>query len=296
MQIEESSARFLRYCKEQRDLSVNTLLAYRQDLTDFIGYAGREMTTEVLDGACVLRYNASLARPRNLAPATRRRRLACVRSFCGWLKRSALITRSPFDTIDVGIRLPERLPRCVELADVRRLMRHRSILGSGPSLGVALLIATGMRVSELAALRIRDVDDASGRILIFGKGQRERIAFVTDADLLEDLRTYIRARRRNAGDDSFLLVGKKGRALSSRRLRSYVVMLGERAGVERRITPHMLRHTAATMLLEAGTDIRFVQRLLGHRSIITTQIYTHVSDGALQSAIARADVLQRLGP
>jgi integrase/recombinase XerD len=150
-----------------------------------------------------------------------------------------------------------------------------------------------MRVGELAALRVGDIDTAAGRLKIFGKGSRERTVFVTDARLRDELHAYVSERHPRARQciDSPLLVDKRGRALSAARIRRAIFLLGRTAGLRRRLTPHMLRHTAATMLLESGTDIRFVQRLLGHRSIVTTQIYTHVSDRALRMALARANIL-----
>jgi integrase/recombinase XerD len=171
-------------------------------------------------------------------------------------------------------------------------MRHRAANGIECALAIGLLLATGIRVGELAGLRLDDIDTAGGRLTILGKGGRERTVFVTDASLRDELRRYVALRHsaKRSGSNAHLLVDEHGRTLSTARIRNAIVDLARGAGVPRRVTPHMLRHTAATMLLESGTDIRFVQQLLGHRSILTTQIYAHVSDRALRAALMRANI------
>jgi integrase/recombinase XerD len=287
---------FLRYCSEEKHLSANTLAAYRQDLAEFRAHAGGARPIAKIAAADLLAYRNQLSVERGLAAATVKRRLACLRTMFAWLVRRDVLAESPFARTELRIRLPARLPRCIDSRDVRRLMRHRGAHGAEFALAIGLLLATGMRVGELAALRLSDVDAAGGRLRIMGKGSRERTVFVTDGRLRDDLRAYIQCRHRVGVQDADrpLLSDIRGHALTSARIRSAIVQLGRLAGIDRRITPHMLRHTAATMLLESGTDIRFVQRLLGHRSILTTQIYTHVSDRALQAALTRANILGNL--
>jgi integrase/recombinase XerD len=283
---------FLRYCTEEKQLSPNTINAYRQDLAEFRREITGSRLVEKIDAANILAYRNRLSAERALAPATVKRRLACLRALFAWLVRRDILDGSPFAKTELRIRLPARLPRCLDRRDLRRLMRHRTAQGPDCALAVALLLATGMRVGELASLRLGDIDTAVGRLKILGKGGRERTVFVTDGALRDELRAYVSARHAGRkGLESRLLADEQARPLSAARIRHAVVRLGRLAGVTRRLTPHMLRHTAATMLLESGTDIRFVQRLLGHRSIVTTQIYTHVSDRALQTALARANIL-----
>lgn len=293
MRVSAAADAFLRYCAEEKHLAPNTINAYRQDLVEFRCHAAGSRSVKSIGPADVLGYRNHLSLQRGLSPATVKRRLACLRAMFAWLVRRDILDASPFAKIELRIRLAARLPRCLESRDLRRLMRHRGSVGADCALATALLLATGMRVGELAALRIGDVDAAAGRLRIMGKGSRERTVFVTDARLREELRGYVIERHGPAGNpaDQRLLVDDRGRALSPARIRQAIGGLGRVAGLARRVTPHMLRHTAATMLLESGTDIRFVQRLLGHRSILTTQIYTHVSDRALQAALTRANIL-----
>ncbi len=293
MRVSAAAAAFLRYCSEEKHLAPNTINAYRQDLAEFQSYLGAPRAIARIAPADILSYRNVLSSARGLAAATVKRRLACLRALFAWLVRRDVLDASPFARTELRIRLPARLPRCLEGRDLRRLMLHRSARGADSALAIALLLATGMRVGELSTLIIGDVDSSAGRLRIFGKGSRERTVFVTDVRIREELRSYIGVRHGARGNvaERRLLVDAVGRPLSPARIRRAIAELGRIAGVSRRVTPHMLRHTAATMLLESGTDIRFVQRLLGHRSILTTQIYTHVSDRALQTAIARANVL-----
>lgn len=293
MRVSAAADAFLRYCSEEKHLSQNTLNAYRQDIAEFRSHIGGSRPVAKVGAADLLAYRNDLSAVRRLAAATVKRRLACLRTMFAWLVRRDVITDSPFARTELRIRLPARLPRCIESRDVRRLMRHRGAHGADFALAIGLLLATGMRVGELADLRLSDVDAAGGRLRIMGKGSRERTVFVTDGRLRDDLREYIKARHGGSAltAERRLLIDTRGHALTSPRIRNAIVQLGRIAGIDRRVTPHMLRHTAATMLLESGTDIRFVQRLLGHRSILTTQIYTHVSDRALQAALTRANIL-----
>jgi integrase/recombinase XerD len=293
VRVSAAAAAFLRYCAEEKHLAPNTINAYRQDLAEFARYVGQSQTLSSLGPTDILAYRNALLSNRKLAAATVKRRLACLRAMCAWFVRRDVLEASPFAKIELRIRLPARLPRCLDASDLRRLMRNRLRCGQVYGLAVALLVATGMRIGELATLRASDIDGGEGRLRILGKGSRERTVFVTDPGLRDELRSYLNTRRATAQpiQESLLLQDDRGRPLSAARIRQALLALAHIAGLTRRITPHMLRHTAATLLLESGTDIRFVQRLLGHRSILTTQIYTHVSDRALQAAIARANIM-----
>jgi integrase/recombinase XerC len=291
MHVSAAVEAFLRYCREEKHLAPNTLNAYRQDLDEFRRYIASKRRIETIAPAEILAYRNHLSAERELSPATVKRRLACLRAVFGWCARRDIVAASPFVKIELRIRLPARLPRCLESREVRRLLRRRTALGPNCGLATGLLIATGIRVGELAALRIGDIDTSAGSMRIFGKGSRERTVFVIDPALRDELRGYLGSRHAASGSERRLLIDDRGRPMSAARIRHAIVTLARTAGVQRRVTPHMLRHTAATMLLESGTDIRFVQRLLGHRSIVTTQIYTHVSDRALQAALTRANVL-----
>jgi integrase/recombinase XerD len=155
-----------------------------------------------------------------------------------------------------------------------------------------LLAATGLRVSELCSLKVGDVRNQSGEITVSGKGARERVVIIANQTVRKSLARYVEAKWRASDLEAALFLNSRGRPMTPQCLRLRLHGLVRRSSIAKPITPHMLRHTAATLLLEGGVDIRFVQRLLGHASIATTQIYTHVTDIALRNALERADVMR----
>jgi site-specific recombinase XerD len=289
MRVQRSIEAFIRHCVEERGLSINTITAYRQDLAEFVRRFNAHAELSQIAGVQIVEYTTHLSKIRLLKPATVKRRVACIRTFFRWAVEQRLRPASPFDEVSLRIRIPDRLPRCLDRRETRSLMAHRSDFGRTGGIAISLLLSTGMRVGEIANLPRSAVDCESGRIRITGKGDRERIVFVTNKHLRKELASFLSRQWRE--DHRLVLTSEKGQPMSSRAVRRLVARVGHAAGLQRRITPHMLRHTAATLLLEAGTDIRFVQRLLGHRSIVTTQIYTHVSDAALKAALTRSDFL-----
>jgi site-specific recombinase XerD len=151
-----------------------------------------------------------------------------------------------------------------------------------------------IRVGELCKLRVDDLSSDGSTVRIHGKGSRDRVAYVSDPALRRELCILVQERQRIEGSCDALFVNRFGSIMKPQSIRSRLRRRGIEVGLSRRVTPHMLRHTAATLLIETGVDIRFVQRLLGHSSIATTEIYTHVSDEALRITLERADVLATL--
>jgi integrase/recombinase XerC len=294
MKVEQVSAQFLSYCHLERHLAQHTLVAYQQDLAEFCRYFPNRPVAEIT-GDELVAYSQHLTSTRRLAPATVKRRFACVRTMFSRLVRQRAIGENPFATIDLRIRIPSRLPRCLSATEARALLLAARGASRTTRLAAVLLFATGVRVSELASIRAEDVDVEQGSVRIHGKGSRERQVFLSDENISGEIGDYI-ALEHPAGEEPIrLLLNARGRPATASCLRSRIKALGRKAGLTRTITPHMLRHTAATALIEAGVDIRFVQRLLGHQTITTTQLYTHVSDSALKAAITAANVVSQLG-
>jgi integrase/recombinase XerD len=172
---------------------------------------------------------------------------------------------------------------------VRALLQEAGRACRTTRLAAVLLFATGVRISELTSIRVEDIDLEQRSIRIQGKGNRERQVFLPDEGTTAALRQYIAIEHQPQAAADRLMVNARGRPASAACLRARIKILAQKAGLARRVTPHMFRHTTATALMEAGVDMRFVQRLLGHQSIATTQIYTHVSDRALKAAILGAN-------
>jgi site-specific recombinase XerD len=288
---------FLRVCAIERQLSGHTVQAYAGDLADFgrrlpAGLPLAEISTDL-----VKRYLEEMVDGRRLALATVRRRLACLKAFFRHAAEAGL-GPDPFAAWRPRLR-PQRLPRALSRGEVAILLSGRGAEAADATLATAvrLMLATGLRVGELCRLRREDASPDGGVLRIRGKGARDRVAYVADARLRRELAQMAgRGRREPGAAEPRLFVNRHGLPLRPQSVRAKLRRQAAASGLARRITPHMLRHTAATLLIETGVDIRFVQRLLGHASIATTELYTHVTDEALRATLERADVLGGVSP
>jgi integrase/recombinase XerD len=300
MQFGEAVEEFLQFCAVERQLSQHTIKAYESDLVD-LGKClpGGALVSEI-SSAALKEYLEQMVVERKLTPATVRRRFACLRAFFRRLSHLGE-AQDPFANWRPMLQRRRRLPRALSRSEVSCLLSAHAIEATHGLNGhpdfltvLRLMVSTGVRVGELCKMRIEDVSADGSSIRVLGKGSRDRVAYVGDTGLRRELLQLIKARRRASHAFGSLLVNRHGAPLRPQSIRSKLRRHGVEAGLTRRVTPHMLRHTAATLLIESGVDIRFVQRLLGHSSIATTEIYTHVSDEALRTTLERADVLGML--
>ena len=283
----DAAAAFIQHCRSIRKLSPHTVRAYELDLARASQFLGRRAAVDACDKAKIHDYVRHLFDVRALKEASVKRHLATLRSFFRWLEEDRGEVDDPFRGTRIRIRMPKRLPRVIARSDLRRLLRRDgTVTFSDLTAYVAteLLFATGMRVSELASLLDAAVDLEEGTITIIGKGNRQRRVFVPD-EIKSLLRDYRAARDLCPRASDTFLINSRGAAASPQLIRRLIRTHGERCAVRERVTPHMFRHSVATYLLEEGVDIRYVQRLLGHRSISTTEIYTQVADAALKVRI-----------
>jgi integrase/recombinase XerD len=283
----DAATAFIRHCQSIRKLSAHTIRAYELDLARFSHFLGRRAALATCDKSVIHDYVRHLFDVRALKESSVKRHLATLRSFFRWLEEEGEGIEDPFRGARIRIRTPKRLPRVIARGDLRKLLLHappHTFNDLTALVATELLFATGMRVSELATLLDAAVDVDDGTITIIGKGNRQRRVFVPD-DLKSLLTDYRTARDRCASAAGTFLVNSRGEAASPQMIRRLVRIHAERSSVRDRVTPHMFRHSVATYLLEEGVDIRYVQRLLGHRSISTTEIYTHVADAALKVRI-----------
>lgn len=295
MQVtDEVAGDYLQRLQALRAPSPHTLKAYRADLRDYVAFASRRATPHDSDDL-VLAYASHLTQSRR-APRTLRRRMACLRGFYRDLEKSGQIERSPFRDLELQLPRPKLIPRALAREDAARLARAASA-AAGPSaersdrdfnVAVLTLLCAGLRVGELVALIRHDYDPQDGGLHVRGKGQRERRVFIVDDDLRGRLADLAAGRTQDP------LFCDRGGAWTPQRFRERLKRFCREAGVEPTVTPHMLRHTAATLLLDDGVDLRFLQRLLGHESISTTAIYAHVTDAGLRKALQRAALLDGL--
>lgn len=292
---------------DARDASPHTKRAYRiavdQFLTWLDGIDGVEWTRPPRR---TLRAFLAELDGRGLARSTIGSRIAALRSFYRFARRQGWVAGDPWAAI-VTPRRSSRLPRVMEVADVERLLDV--IPGSGGhAVGtpwqagipealelrdraiVECAYAAGLRISEIAGARVADVDMRRGEIRVLGKGRKERMGML-GGPARDALDAYLRGGRpllAAGGDDDALFLSTRGRALGTRGVRKRIDLLVRRAGLPEHTTPHTLRHSFASHLLEGGADLRVVQELLGHASLATTQVYTHVSPGRLRSSYRAA--------
>lgn len=295
----DAISRFIDHCRVVKRLSANTLRAYKADLDDFSSFVGKEAVVGAADRESLRHYARKLFDDDELKETSVKRRMASLKVMFRWLEIDELISLSPFHRLDISIRLPRKLPRALTVDEIRRLILACENLGdshNGTMLRfvVICLFSTGLRVGELTGIEQMDVDLSGHSILVRGKGNRERRVFLPSGEAVASLKRYMKKRQRYAVSSNQLLITPDGENITTQYVRRHLARFAKDAGIDRRVTPHMLRHTAATQLIEAGVDIRFVQKLLGHASIATTQIYTQVSDISLKETLERANTLKRV--
>src|SRR5499427_1871652 len=295
---------FERYVADERRFSPKTVLAYRTDLDRFTDFWENEFAHQTasktplskLDTLAVRSYLAALHRAK-LANRSISRHLSTLRSFFRWACREGHLSASPAKGLP-SPRVPKTLPRALTVPDTERLLDADEDDGLVPERERALfelLYATGLRVSEAAGLDLEDVDFSARLVRVTGKGRRERI--VPFGEAAEDaLRAYLpsraalrhRARERDDDPEEPLFVNARGGRLTSRSMARLLKRRLRAAGLPAEISPHALRHTFATHLLQAGADLRSIQELLGHASLSTTQKYTHLDAARLREVYRRA--------
>ena len=286
---------YLERCRSVRRLSSHTLDAYEIDLMQFAVMVPKGVA---LSPAILRETLTRVAEDAKYSPATIKRKFASVRAF--FRSTDETLALETFGNWKLKIRMPMRLPKAIPRRELGTLLEYARAhqvktdqVEDATHMCLALMAATGLRVSELCALKIRDIRTDTGEIKVYGKGARERVVIIVNLRVRQAMASYIRRLPEPDRPTAPLFLNRRGRQMTPQCLRLRLHSLAGRSRLGR-LTPHMLRHTAATLLLEGGVDIRFVQRLLGHASIATTQIYTHVSDSALRHALERADVMRAL--
>ncbi len=295
--MHETMAEYLRSLEVERNVSPETLRAYRGDLLIFEEFCSRAGITQPddIDHRLLRRYLANL-QTRGYSRSTVARRSSAVRGYFRFLVQRGYLEKDPASALSPP-RRDRRLPRVLRPEEIDEAEARQGLHIYRTSLRdmalVELLYATGMRVGELAALDVEDIDFKRGEVRVLGKGRKERVIPMHDA-ALQLLAGYIDKERpvlasnttgSEIGDPVFLSV--KGGRLSDRGIRRVVDRFFRGLEGGKRISPHTLRHTFATHMLQGGADLRTVQELLGHVDLSTTQIYTHLSKGQLKEVFFR---------
>ena len=273
-------ADYLEMGEYEKQLSPDTIKAYRIDLRQFADFTEDTWADKDTLNQYIKYLN------QHFAPRSVKRKLASVRAFYHEMEISGELEENPFDQLHIRIHSPQQLPRIIPEQIVQALLQSaydaytqggREVLRD--ILVLELLFSTGLRVSELCALSQDTflLSDSGLRLLVKGKGRKERIIQITTPELLQLVQKYYDAFSKEIQELGAILFNRRGRPLSPQPVRRIINKYLNRIGASNHITPHMFRHTFATSLLAAGMDIRYIQSLLGHSSISTTQIYTHVT-------------------
>ena len=268
---------YLDYCKTHKRLSSHTIRAYKNDLMQFYNsnYDNVESYIEHLTQS-------------NIKTNTLRRKIACMKVFYNYLKYQNIIEENPFNQLRFQFRTEKILPKTIPyniLKNIFLYLEQRVVISKTDFqkrkaernlLIISLLLSTGIRISELCHIHLKDINLSNKTLHIIGKGKKERILFLGDQTTFNLLETYINKNGKESND--FLFPGKHSpKPLSEQSVRLILKRIVEQNSLSKTITPHMFRHSFATMLLDNDVDIRYIQQILGHSSISITQIYTHVS-------------------
>ena len=289
---------YLCYCEMKKKLSSNTMRAYRIDMQQFINYLLQCRPSLI----CISDITKDVLREyvyevlEKYASRTSKRKIACVKAFFNHLEFEDVIIVNPFRKIRIPIKEPKTLPKVMQKQEVQnqftfvynRLKEARTEYQKYCTLRDAtcyeLLFSTGMRVGELCSLQKDSFDFDSGTVRILGKGGKERILYVTSPTALSTLKAYCTLRDKLGIESKYLLSGWFRPRLSESAVRYFIKKISV-TSILRHVTPHMFRHTFATMLLENSVDIGYIQQILGHSSIKTTMIYLHLYNSAIRSAL-----------
>jgi integrase/recombinase XerD len=282
---------FLGWMTSERGRSANTLAAYRRDLRGYVGWLAEHGETLESVGTAALQRFVAARRADGAAPSSVARQLAAIRMLHRFLAEEGMRADDPSADVD-GVRVPAGIPHPLSEDEVSSVLA--AVVGDDPVARrdralLELLYATGARISEACGLSLGDLDHERGVVRLFGKGAKERIvpygrhaAAALTAWLDRGGRDLLVPERwARRGDAEALFLNRRGARLSRQAAWTVVRTYGERAGVGDRLSPHVLRHSCATHLLDHGADLRIVQELLGHASISTTQVYTRVSQERL---------------
>jgi integrase/recombinase XerC len=282
--------RFLIHARVARGFSEHSVRAYATDLVAFVDFLdGRDRRRAQHVDRQDLRAFLSHEHARGLARSTMARKMASLRAFFGWMERAGHIEGNPASTLRTP-RKSRTLPKILSQGEIEILLtapEGDGILALRDMALLEVLYSSGIRAGELAGLDVDDLDIHAGLARIRGKGKKERLALL-GSYAVAAVTAYLEARRREGQTHRAVILNRFGTRLTSRSVQRVVEKCLARVGLSGRATPHTLRHSFATHLLEAGADLRSVQELLGHESLATTQIYTHVTTEKLKEIYDRA--------
>jgi integrase/recombinase XerD len=287
MKMEQLLDQFLHYLIVEKGLSKNTIEAYSHGLTRFLNYLRGKGVQEIQN---VDKYHVRgfllVLRKKNLGPKSIVRNLVAIRTFLRFLIEEGILEKNPVEDLE-SPKLAKTLPEILTLKEIEQILEQPNLqtpLGIRDRAMLEILYATGMRVSELTHLPTHQVKLEGGYVLLYGKGSKERIVPL-GSEAMKWVNLYLRTARGTLAkgkESPFIFINRSGKGMSRQGFWKNLKDYAQKAGLRKRITPHLLRHSFASHLLERGADLRSVQMMLGHVDISTTQIYTHVTGERLK--------------
>lgn len=291
---------FMLHCTYEKNLSVKTIKAYTIDLTQFNSFLEQghnTLTLHLIDKNVLREYVRFISQGNK--PKTVKRKIATLKAFFTHLEFDDIIAANPFRKLKIKIKEGKYLPKTITTKKLGSLFKYlyerQELLHFGQDSShrivvrdiavLELLFSTGLRVGELCSLRSENIDLSVGSLRILGKGNKERSIPICNAETITALYTYCNMYKSEILKSGYFFVNRLNSRLSEQSVRFMIRRYSEAVKLEQHITPHMFRHSIATLLLERGVDIRYIQTLLGHSSITTTQIYAHVNAEAQRSIL-----------
>jgi len=294
MNFDDALNKFLRYLKLEKQYSIHTSASYKRDIKQFEIFLGKEYEYLLNDvgkvSPATIREYLSTMIVSGISRRSVARKLSALRSFFKYLFRQGDIQKTPTDNINAP-KLNKPLPKFLTIKEIDRLVsaiNQETFIGKRIYALIEVLYSTGMRVSEVVNLKHDQIQWREGIVRVIGKGNKERLVMLGSAALsmLENYIGDVDYDRKNPVE--YIFRNKFGRQLNVKTVQTDISTLAKIAGINRDVTPHILRHSFATHMLDAGADLRSVQELLGHASLSTTQIYTHVTPDRLKKAYEKA--------
>lgn len=289
--INERVKQYLDYCEFRKELDQKTIKAYRIDLKQYLDYFGsKEPDKEQIEEYLVELH-------KKYKQKTVKRKIASMKAFYNYLEEEDLIEKNPFNKVKVKFKETKVLPRVIPREEIECLLNYMYSCQNENNrfwlrdvAVVEFFFATGARVYEISNMKSECINLYSGIVRIMGKGGKERYIQIGEPSILKLLKKYYEANKQTIEQSGYFFVNRNGKRFSEQSMRLMMKKYTKLAGINRNITPHMFRHSFATYLIEEGVDISYVQQILGHSSIKTTEIYIHIATGK------QAEILRKMHP
>lgn len=295
MRLKDKVAAYLEYCEYRKELDKKTLKAYRIDLRQYFEYVNMDEPGKDKIEEYVTQLH------KDFKQKTVKRKIASIKAFYNYLEDTEIIGENPFYKIKVKFKETVTLPRIIPREEIEQLLNYMyQCLNENDRIArkymlrdiavIEVFFATGARVYEISNIREDSINLNTGLIRLMGKGGKERYVQISNASVLAVLKKYYDANEQAIRKNGYFFVNNREGRFTEQSIRLMLKKYVKKAGIERKITPHMFRHSFATYLIEEGVDVSCVQQILGHSSIKTTQIYIHIA------AKKQAEILKEMHP